>query len=396
MTPTSCIEIDLGQLDANLAAWQSILAEGSRVCAVVKADAYGLGAVPIAQRLAAHGVKLLAVYNMNQATQLAAAGVNANLLVLMPVDSLERTDVLYRWAVSGRLHMTVHNADQLGAIESIGLKFGAPMPVHIEIDTGMSRTGMSPEEAQRLIMSLPARRYVRLAGVFTHPARADDSVVFTQRQFDQFDQVIRNCATSIKDDVLIHFANTYATLRDPRYHRSMVRLGLGLFGYGIDDLVGPPVLSTLPAIEPIVRWTSRIVHEHDVAANVPVGYHGKYLTRRPTRLGVVPIGHADGYPLALGDKAVVRVGEALAEAPVRGQINMDQISIDISQIPDAGVGTPVELIASDASAPNALPRLAKLAQSSIYELLCRLSTRTQRRYTTTDHATGRVGHVATV
>ena len=396
MTPPSCIEIDLGQLDANLSAWQSVLADGSQVCAVVKADAYGLGAVPVAQRLASHGVKLLAVYNMNQATQLAQAGVNADLLVLMPVDTLDRTDVLYRWAVSGRLHMTVHNADQLGAIESIGLKFGSPMPVHIEIDTGMSRTGMSPEEAEQLIKSLPSRRYVRLAGVFTHPARADDSVVFTERQYDQFDRVIQNCREVIKPNVLIHFANTHAAARETRYHGSMVRLGLGLFGYGLDDLVGPPVLNTLPAIEPIVRWTSHIVHEHDVPANVPVGYHGKYLTRRPTRLGVVPVGHADGYPLALGDKAVVRVGESLAEAPVRGQINMDQISIDLSQIPEARIGSPVELIASDAAAPNALPKLAKLAQSSVYELLCRLSSRNQRRYTTTDLATGRVGHVATV
>ena len=271
MTPPSCIEIDLGQLDANLSAWQSVLADGSQVCAVVKADAYGLGAVPVAQRLASHGVKLLAVYNMNQATQLAQAGVNADLLVLMPVDTLDRTDVLYRWAVSGRLHMTVHNADQLGAIESIGLKFGSPMPVHIEIDTGMSRTGMSPEEAEQLIKSLPSRRYVRLAGVFTHPARADDSVVFTERQYDQFDRVIQNCREVIKPNVLIHFANTHAAARETRYHGSMVRLGLGLFGYGLDDLVGPPVLNTLPAIEPIVRWPSHIVHEHDVPANVPVG-----------------------------------------------------------------------------------------------------------------------------
>jgi len=395
MKPTSCIEVDLSRLDANLAAWQGVLGDAD-VCAVVKADAYGLGVLPIAQRLAARGVKLLAVYNMQQAAQLANAGVNANLLVFMPVDQLDRTDTLYRWAVSGRLHLTVHSMDQLNAIESIGLKFGARMPVHLEVDTGMSRAGMGVDEARRVLASISSKRYVRLAGVFTHPSRADDSIGFTNKQYDLFDGLLREQAEHIGDDVKIHFANTYAALRDPKFHYSMVRLGLGVFGFGMEDLVGSPTLSTMPAIEPIVRWTSTIVHQREVGPNTPVGYHGKFLTRRPTRLGLIPVGHADGYPLALGDKAVVRVGDELAEAPVRGQVNMDQISIDLTHLPDAGPGTAVELVAHDASAPNALPNLGKLAGSSIYEMLCRLSPRTQRRYVTTDQATGRVGHVATV
>jgi alanine racemase len=133
-----------------------------------------------------------------------------------------------------------------------------------------------------------------------------------------------------------------------------------------------------------------------VPAGTPVGYHGMYRTERDSRLAIVPVGYADGYPLALSNKGVVRVGASLAPAPVRGQVNMDQIIIDVTDAPDARIDAPVELIAKDPDAPNALPRLARLASSNCYEMLCRLSPRAQRKYTTTDRATGRVGHVATV
>ena len=131
---------------------------------------------------------------------------------------------------------------------------------------------------------------------------------------------------------------------------------------------------------------------------MPVGYNGLFRTTRPSRLGVIPVGYADGYPLSLTNKGIVRVGVDLVPCPVRGQVNMDQIIIDLTDHPDptAGVNTEVELIAGDSKAPNALPRLAELADSSCYEMLCRLSSRVQRRYVITDRATGLVGHVATV
>ncbi|MBI1368103.1 MAG: alanine racemase [Planctomycetes bacterium] len=397
MTPTSCIEVDLSRLDENMAAWQRLVGPAVKVCAVVKADGYGLGAVPIARRLAARGVKLLAVYNMAQATQIAAAGLTTPLLVLMPVDQLNRTDVLYRSTVSGRLHLTVHSADQLDRIEAIGLHFGCPIPIHIEIDTGMGRVGMSADEADRVIPSLAGRRYIKLAGIFTHPAAADDDVAFTDEQLARFDAVLERHADHIGREVMIHFANTYATMRDRRYHKNTVRLGLGMLGYGVEDLVGEPRIDEKLALKPVVRWTSHIVHVVQTGANAPVGYHGRFVTDRPTRLGVVPVGYADGYPLSLSNQSMVRVGANLDPAPVRGQINMDQISVDLTGLPDSiGIGSEVELIAQDPAAPNAMPKLAKLAGVNTYEMLCRLSPRILRRFVTTDAATGRVGLVATV
>jgi alanine racemase len=392
MNPTSRIEIDLGSLDSNLAAWRKLIGPQCSVCAVLKADAYGLGAVQLGRRLATAGVKTVAVYSPDQATAIANAGLPVNVLMLMPVDQMSRTDPLYRIAVEGRLHLTVHSTTQLDRVETIGLSFGVKIPVHVEVDTGLSRGGMLPEEADRVLASLTGRKYVRLAGIFTHAASASDDIGFTDRQLLRFDELVRRNAHRIPPDAVIHFAGTHAALRDRRYHKAMVRIGLGLLGYGVSDVTTPPMVSEPPKLRPVVRWLSQVVHVHEVPPGTPVGYAGLFTTDRPTRLGVVPVGYADGYPLALSNKGVVRIaaGERdLLPAPVRGRVNMDQIIVDLTELPGAAIGSEVELYAADPHAPNALPKLAELAGSNCYEMLCRLSSRLPRRYVTVD----RIGRV---
>lgn len=380
MDPTSRLDIDLTALDRNVDEWRRVLAPGTGICAVVKADAYGLGARALSMRLAAKHVDMLAVYSVKQATELAESGLNTPMLVLMPVDQINRTDTLYRATVDGRLHLSVHSERQLDAVEKIGTQFGTTIPVHLEIDTGMSRLGMSFEEAERVMPSFHERKYLRLAGVFTHPASADTDIFYTNRQMELLDKIIERNSAWIDADCAIHFAGTNAALRSEAYHKTMVRLGLGLFGYSSCAQRTPPMLREMPELQPAVRWISAIVHTLDVEARAGVGYHSAYKTTRASRLGVVPVGYADGYPTALGNKAVVRVGDELAVAPIRGEINMDQITIDLTDIPEAAVGTPVELIAADPEAPNNLRALSELGGLSMYEMLCRLSPRVPRRF----------------
>ncbi len=394
MTPTSRLEIDLGALDENLAKFRAAIGEPSRVCAVVKADGYGLGAVPLAKRLVAGGVALLAVYNPAEARDLAAAALPCPILILMPVRQLDRTDTLYRAAVADRLHLTVHSTDQLEAIETIGRTFGHPMPVHIEIDTGMSRGGMPPDDAVAAIRRCAQLRYTRLVGLFTQPASAGIDIAATNRQLHQLDRVIDQAGQALSDDVLIHFANTYATLRDTKYHRRMIRVGLGLFGYGESAITGS-MNGGIAGLRPVVRWISSIVHLQHVPVGTPVGYRGTFTTYRDSKLGIVPAGYADGYPYALTGKASVRVGGEKIVAPVRGAVNMDQLIIDLTEAPDATLGTPVEIYSADADAPNALPELAEAARTHCYEMLCRLSPRVTRRYVTSATSGPGVGHVAT-
>jgi alanine racemase len=396
MNPTSRIEIDLSAIDHNLTEWRRVVGPGCEICAVLKADAYGLGALHLSRRLGGKGIKLIAVYSMAQANELAVAGVPVALLVLMPIENLERTDPLYRPLVAGRLHMTVHSLRQLDKIEAIGLKFGTAIPVHVEVDTGLTRLGMGPGEVAAVLEAINKRRYVKLAGLFTHTASAGHDVAFTEQQLGCFDALVKSHAALIPADAALHFAGTLAALRDKQYHKTMVRLGLGLFGYGEADLVGKAALPAGPRLLPAVRWVSQIVHIRSVPAGTSVGYNRIFTTDRESRLGIVPAGYADGYPLALSNKGVVRVGVNLLPAPVRGQVNMDQVAIDLTDLPHADIGTDVELIASDPAAPNAMPALAKLAETSVYEVLCRLSPRTSRRYVTLDRATGQYGHVATL
>ncbi len=395
MIETSRIDVDFAALEANLLSIRGILPDDCRICAVVKANGYGLGAVPVAKRLAAAGVGMLAVYDAAQAAELAHSGINVDLLVLMPVTQLSRTDTLYRTAVAGRLHLTVHSLEQIDAVERIGQAFGTPMPVHLEVDTGMSRCGMTVAHAEQALHSLAERRYLRLAGLFTHPASADGNVYDTARQLSAFDGLVERTADCIPNGTAIHFANTHALLRDRAYHKTMVRLGLSLYGYGQHDLAPGPVIGALGELRPVMRWLSRIVHTLDVPAGTPVGYGGTFTTWRGSRLGIVPVGYADGYPLSLSNKSVVRVGEQLAPAEVRGKVNMDQLIVDLTTIPDVDIDSEVEVYSDDPAAPNALHVLAEKGQTSCYELLCRLSPKLTRRYVTADPANGRQRHVST-
>ncbi len=396
MDHTSLIQIDLVAVESNARSWQSFLGQDCELCAVLKADAYGLGAVPIAKKLESVGVRMGAVYSLDQARELVKAGVAMEFLVLMPVDEIDRSDVMYRSLVSGKLHLSVHDVRQLRRIDKTGRQFGCTVPIHLMVDTGLSRGGVPSNEVAELLVTVAELRHVKLAGLYTHTARPNDESAFCDVQLNRLDELLFRHAGLIGEDVAVHFTGTFGVLRDRRYHKAMARIGLGMFGFGSDEFIGQTALGNLPSLRPAVRWTSRIVHTLEVGAGKPVGYGGTWVSERPSRLGLVPVGYADGYPLGLSNKGIVRVGLKLEEAPVRGQVNMDQVIIDLSDLPHADVGTDVELIADDASAVNSVPRVAEAAGTSMYELLCRLGGRTARRFVTPDGETGKPCHVVTL
>ena len=375
-----CVQVALDAVAANVEAIRASLDGPCALGAVVKADAYGLGAGPIARQLARSGVEWLMVYSPGEAAELAALKLPGRVLVLMPVTALGRSVLVRRLAEEGRLHLTVHSESQLRALRRAARRLGRPLPVHVKIDTGMTRLGMDEQEADRILPAVAEAPELQLAGVFTHPSSADDDPAYTEQQFKRFSAVCARHAPFIADDVVRHFANTPAMLRDRRYHLDMVRIGLSLYGYGMSDMVGEPMRSDPPALRPAVRWTSHIVHVREVPAGTAVGYNAQFATTRPSRLGVVPVGYKHGYPLLCSDRAIMRVGPSLDEAPVRGAVSMDQTTVDLTDAHDAGIGSPVEIISDDPTAPNALPRLAALARSHCYELLCRLSPHLSRRY----------------
>jgi alanine racemase len=400
---TSFLEINLKHLDHNVAALRALVeSQGNAphrdrpplLCAVVKKNAYGLGATPIAQRLVRAGVHMLCVYAPSTAETLIRAAVNIPILVLMPVRTFARTDVLYRPADDGRLHLAVHDLAQLDQLNSAGQTLGIRLTIHLYLDTGMSRSGLDRDQFATALQRIPNLKHLKLRGVFSHLATACSDPDFAQRQLDYFNQVVNAHRGELPGDIVLHIANTCAAFRDHAFHLHMIRPGLGLYGYGPESLAPGPILADAPQLKPILRWVSRLIHVQPYPKGSPVGYLCTHCLKRDSLLGVVPVGYGDGYPLALSNRAAVEL-PTLADpalcgrpalAPVLGRVNMDQIVIDLTDAaaiagPDAlTLDLPITLVSDDSASPCALPHLADLAGSSVYEMLCRLAPDLPRRY----------------
>lgn len=412
---SSWLEVDLTRLERNFLALRALveaapdehsdtppdspppqakpLATSPIVCCVIKKDAYGLGASAVAHRLVKAGCDMLAVYSAKEAEYLINKSVNCPILLLAPLRELGRTDALYRPAVAETLHLSIHDPDQLQTVNQIGQTFGIKMPIHLYLDTGMSRSGLNGEQFVQVVQNLSKTPHVRVAGVFTHLATADNDPDFAYEQLEQLEAAVAQQAEHLPDDCLIHIANSFATLRDRRFHMDMVRPGLAIYGFGPELLAPGPILQNAPVLEHTVRWVTRINHVQRYPRWTPVGYGSTHKLKRNSVLGVIPIGYGDGYPLALGNQASVRVllddNDTYFDAPVLGKVNMDQLSIDLTDAPtvnDGGdistlVNATVHIISDDPAAPNSIPNLARLANSHPYEILCRLPKDLPRKYT---------------
>ena len=397
----SVIEVRLTDLDHNIRVLRGMLGPACGLCPIVKADAYGLGAARIAKRLAHNGAGLLAVYTPEQAAELFRAAIGARVLVLMPLREVARVDELYRGMIADRLQLTVHDMDHVGDLIAITERYGVTISVHLEIDTGMSRGGCSLDDAPAVLKRMTSCRRLRLVGLFTHFANSDSDVEFTDEQLTAFDKFLADHKAMIPPDCHIHVASSFATLRSARYHKTMVRVGLAWAGYGAEWINGP----TLPAaqqLRPIVSWKSRLVNVKNIPAGTPVGYGSSWTSKRASVVGLIPVGYADGYPIGLGTRnkkgkgasvGILASGEGappIGFANVVGAVNMDQITVDLTEIVvqarktgrSVGVGTMVELVSADSQAPNHLSTLAAMAGTIPHEMLCRLNPRVKRVYTT--------------
>jgi len=417
MASDTCgLEIDLTRLEHNFLALRRLVEPVSEppdadspatagrivprpaICCVVKKDAYGLGAPAVAHRLVKAGCDMLGVYSADEAERLINKSVNCPILIFSPLRQLNRTDALYRPAVAEKLHLSIHDPDQLQTVNQIGRTFGIKIPIHLHLDTGMTRSGLNGEQFAQVAQNLAQTPHVRVAGVYSHLATADDNPEFAYEQLEQLETAVAQQAEHLPGNCVMHLANSFAILRDRRFHLGMVRPGLALYGYGPEQLTPGPILEDAPALEHTVRWVTRINHVQRYPRWTPVGYGSTHKLKRNSVVGVIPIGYGDGYPMALGNKASVRVilddRGAFLDAPVLGRVSMDQISIDLTDAP--GLNTPgladggdihalmnatVHVISDDPAAPNSVPNLARLANSNPYEILCRLAKDMPRKYT---------------
>ncbi|HYE02969.1 MAG TPA: alanine racemase [Phycisphaerales bacterium] len=438
---TSRVEIDLQAVDHNVGVLARLVGGGGAaraepgaalapaarrvgICAVVKQDAYGLGAVRIASRLAAcPGVSMLAVYTPDEARALAEANIALPVLVLMPMRELDRGDPLYRAAAAGRVHAAIHDAEQYAELSEAAGRLGARLGGHLFVDTGLGRGGLLPEQAVPLVRAMVsgprAGAKVWLAGLMTHFSSPCCDAAFTAEQARVFRGFLGSVRELLPTGPLapeLHAANTCGVLRSEKYHGTMVRVGQSLYGFGVEEASADGSMQFAAqaagpgGLRPAVRWLSGIVHVKEVPAGFTVGYGATWTAPRrpdgaPTRLALVPVGYADGYPRALGNAGSVALtgrrwerkgetsgaGEALPAgrdgaaaplAPVVGRVSMDQLILDVTDAPAAlgARGMEVELAGPDRGQENFFPALARAAGSITHELLCRISPRVERVY----------------
>lgn len=350
-----------------------------RICAILKADGYGHGAEIVADTLCNFtrdasslrpAVDAIAVATIDEA--LSLPDVPVPVIVFRPVENLfvgrQRSKI--EQAIRDGLVLTVCSQSAAEDLARIAMACGRRAAIQIIVDTGMTRSGVNHSEFSELLEKIATRPSLRLTGVCTHFANADDpGDACTIEQIDRFAAVTNTPAIGPK--VTRHAANSAAIFFHATSHFDMVRPGLAL--YGIDP-IGKPSLDR--PLRPAMRWTAPLIGIRDVARGTSVGYAHTWQAPADTRIGLVPVGYADGYLRCFSNQATVMVGGRAA--PVVGRVSMDLITIDLGRHPQAAIGDEVTLLDNDPLSPASVYRLAELAQTIPYEIFCRIGPRVQR------------------
>lgn len=361
--------IDLDALSHNISAFQTYVGENVRIAVAVKANAYGHGVVPVAMEAIRAGASYLLVARIEEGIQLRLAGITAPILNLGYITPDEM-----QLALQYNLTLTITQKEQALAAEEAAKILNIKARVHIKVDTGMNRSGTSPEEALPLIQYIDKLNHLELEGLYTHFACADDmEKKASVEQFSKFSTLIEKVKSAGIEIPLIHAANSAATLNFPETHLDMVRIGIASYG-----LYGSGGVSHAVDLEPILTLNSRIDRIHDLNPGEGVSYGYDFVASQPTRAALVPIGYGDGYQLALSN-----CGEMLVSgqrAKVLGRICMDQLVIDVTNIKEATCGEPIKIVGQQGDRGISVADLSKLAKISEYSFVTGLSARVPRLY----------------
>jgi alanine racemase len=368
-------EIDLDAVAHNVAVVRR-LAAPAEVWAVVKADAYGHGAVQVARTVLAAGASGLCVALVQEAVELRAAGVEAPVLVLSEQPPATLVDAVH--------HGVITTVASLAGIDAIAAAGAHDHPIQLKVDTGMRRMGCRPDEVLTLVREIERRPSVRLDGVFTHLAVADEIAhPATAQQLDRFDAVLDDLRAAGIDPGRVHAANSAGALAHPRARHHLVRAGIAL--YGIEP--GPGVSHLCAELRPALTLHARVSFVKRVAAGDRISYGLRHAFAHDTVVTTVPIGYADGVPRRLFEtRGEVIVGGR--RCPIVGVVTMDQLMVDVGPDADVAVGDPVVLLGGDragdvATTPTAPVRAEEWAErlgTIGYEIVCGISRRIARHH----------------
>jgi alanine racemase len=371
-------QVSLENLRYNFGVVQRHIGAGITICAVVKADAYGHGAVECARALEEEGAHWLGVTSLDEAIPLRDAGIRTRILLMTGFWRGEEEEIIRL-----QLTPTVWEPGQVELLEKAAAGLGLPrLPVHLKVDTGMGRLGVDPEDLYQVASALKASSHLLLEGLSTHLASSEvldaPSVNDQLQKFEQVRSLLRNEGF---DPPLVHVANTGAVIAKRESWNSMVRPGIALYGYHLPfERAGREVSGSKLrlGVKPVMTWKTRILSLRELRANQALGYGGTYVTKASARIAILPVGYADGLNRALSSRGRVIVGEHYA--PIVGRISMDLTLADVTGLPGVSVGDEVVLLgALDGLSVDARQH-AELANTNVYEILCAISKRVPRKY----------------
>ena len=367
--PPAVAEIDIDAFAHNLRVIRRCLQPGCDVMAVVKADAYGHGAAVLAAAALAAGATWLGVARCPEGAALRQQGIRAPILVLGPTWP-EELDAL----IHHRLTPTIGRCEDAGHLNREAARRRLTYPMHLKVDTSMRRYGLLPQGCAAFFGQLGEWPHLHLQGVMTHLATADapDDGSETRRHLDGFRNVLQAAAARGIQPRYVHAAGSAGIFRYPDSHGNLVRPGISLYG-------SHPFPSRRACeLRPVMRWTTRLVRIQAVPAGTGVSYGHTFVTQRPSRLGTLPLGYADGL-----DRGLSNAGEVLVRgrrAPMVGRVCMGLCVVDLTDVPQAQVGDEVVLIGTQGQDRLTVDDMAARCGRIPYEVMCAVGQQVPRHY----------------
>ncbi len=367
------IEVNLAHILSNAESIKEHIGKDTRIVAVIKTDGYGHGSIALAKKLEDKDFMYgFAVATEEEAMELVHAGIKKPIMILGYT-----FPYAYEEMAEYGIEPAVFREDMLEEMGKAAQKRGKTMRLHVKVDTGMGRIGITPDDKGiAFVKKVVETEGVELAGVFTHFARADEAdKTSAKEQLLLFNRFIEKLHEIGIQNILCHCSNSAAIMEMPESHMDLVRSGIILYGLKPSEEVNMNVLSLKPALS----FYSSIVFIKDMEPGCPISYGGTFVTKENMRVATIPIGYGDGYPRSLSNVGYVLIKGK--KAPILGKVCMDQMMVDVTHIPDAIEGDKVTLIGRDGDMEITADDLGELSGRFNYELICDLGKRIPRVYT---------------
>lgn len=363
-------EIDLDKVSFNYKQMKQHITEGTKIMSVIKADAYGHGAVEIGRHLETLDTDYLAVAVLDEAMELREAGIRLPILLLSPIEP----DTIPT-AIENDIAITVYSLDSARAVNHYAKQTEKTVKVHLKIDSGMGRIGVRSKEEALELCSLLTAPSILFEGIFTHFAEAEnvDDPAYTKSQFTFFMDIVTYLEEKDVTFVLRHCSNTAASLLYPEFDLDMIRTGISIFGYHPDKS-----LEHLIDLKPVMTLSTHAALVKQVPEGASIGYGRTYQTDKEETIATILLGYADGIPRELSNRWHLTHGDV--KAPIVGRICMDQLMVNVTDINGFSSKDELVFIGDPQKGHPSIYRMAELTDSFHYELLCGIGKRVPRVY----------------